>query len=161
MTFRVRAIPAGQLDRVRAAGRDDLGNELHPRPAEGGEPLRCCLRDADPAEPVVLVGYRPSHLGGPYAETGPVFVHAEPCPGYPAPRAYPAGFRTRRQVFRSYGPDGRIVDAEVVAGADAEAAIARLLARPEVDRIDSRNVAYGCYMFRVERAPGGPGPLTR
>ncbi len=152
MTFRVRAIPAEHLDRIRTAGRDELGNELHPWPAAGGEQLRCCLRDAGPTEPVLLIGYRPSDLGGPYAETGPVFVHAGPCPGYPAPWAYPAGFRTRDQIFRAYGPDGRIVDAEVVAGADAEAAIERLLARPEVDRIDCRNVAYGCYTFRVERA---------
>lgn len=155
MTFRVHAIPAEQLRAVRARGRDDLGNALRPVPAGGGEPLRCCLRDAAPAEPIALIGHRPSPLGGPYAETGPVFVHAEECPGYPEPAAYPAGFRTRRQIFRSYGVDGRIVDAEVVAGAVAEAAIERLLARPEVARIDSRNVAHGCYMFRVERATAG------
>jgi hypothetical protein len=151
MTFRVHAIPAEQLRTIRARGRDGLGNELRPMPAGGGEPPRCCLRDAGPDEAIALIGHRPSPLGGPYAETGPVFVHADPCPGYPAPAAYPAGFRTRRQVFRAYGPDGRIVDAEVVDGAAAEAAIERLLARPEVDRIDSRNVAHGCYMFRVDR----------
>lgn len=152
MSFHVRAIPANQLRTIRTRGEDDLGNRLLPRPADGGEPLRCCLHEAGPAEPIALIGYRPSDLGGPYAETGPVFVHARDCPGYPSPAAYPESFRPRRQVFRAYGPDGRIVDAEVVEGTAAEAAIERLLARPEVDRIDSRNVAYGCYMFRIERA---------
>jgi hypothetical protein len=151
MSFQVSAIAATELDRVRADGVDDLGNELRPGPASGGEPLRCCLRDASEGEDIVLIGYRPNELGGPYAETGPVFVHAAPCAGYGEPTAYPAGFRDRTQVFRSYGPDGRIVDGEVVAGADADAAIERLLARPEVARIDSRNVTYGCYMFRIER----------
>lgn len=152
MTFHVEAIPAGRLRTIRTRGEDGLGNRLRPRPADGGELLRCCLRPAAPAEPIGLIGYRPSDLGGPYAETGPVFVHAEECPGYLEPTAYPEGFRTRRQIFRAYGPDGRIVDAEIVEGTDAEAAIERMLARPEVDRIDSRNVTYGCYMFRVARA---------
>jgi hypothetical protein len=152
MSFQVSAIPATELDRVRAGGVDDLGNELRPAPAAGGEPLRCCLRDATEGEDIVLIGYRSSGLGGPYAETGPIFVHAAACAGYGEPTAYPAGFRHRTQVFRSYGPDGRIVDGEVVTGTDAETAIERLLARPEVARIDSRNVTYGCYMFRIERA---------
>jgi hypothetical protein len=152
MSFQVTAIPAAELDRLRGRGLDDLGNELRSRPAAGGEPLRCCLRDATEGEKIVLIGYRPSDLGGPYAETGPVFVHATACSGYAEPDAYPSGFRHRTQVFRSYGPDGRIVDGEVVAGVDAEAAIERLLARPDVARIDSRNVTYGCYMFRIERA---------
>jgi hypothetical protein len=151
MSFRVRPIPADRLAAVRDRGVDELGHPVRPAPAGGGEPLRCCLRDADPGEPIALIGHRPSDLGGPYAETGPVFVHAAACAGYPTPDAYPAGFRSRRQVFRAYGPDGRIVDAEVVAGADAEPALERLLARTDVARVDSRNVAYGCYMFRVER----------
>jgi len=152
MSFQVCAIPAAELDRIRDRGVDDMGNRLDPRPAGGGEPLRCCLRDAAPRERIVLLGYRPSPLGGPYAETGPVFVHAAGCAGYRSPGAYPAAFRDRRQVLRAYGADGRIVGGELVDGVDAEAAIDRLLARPEVSRIDSRNVTYGCYMFRIQRA---------
>ncbi len=152
MRFLVTAIPTAELDRIRAGGVDDLGNELRPQRADGGEPLRCCLRDATAGEDLLLIGYRPSPLGGPYAETGPVFVHADRCAGYREPAAYPAGFRHRTLVFRSYGPDGRIVDGEVVTGPDTEPAIERLLGRPEVARIDIRSIPYGCYLFRIESA---------
>jgi hypothetical protein len=152
MRFLVTAIPAAELDRIRSRGIDDLGNELRPQRADGDEPLRCCLRDATAGEDLLLIGYRPSPLGGPYAEIGPVFVHADRCAGYGEPNAYPTGFRDRTLVFRSYGPDGRIVAGEVVAGADAEPAIERLLSRPDVARIDGRSVTYGCYQFRIEPA---------
>jgi hypothetical protein len=150
--FRVEAIPTGVVERVRAAGVDDLGNEVVVRVAdEPGAPLRCCLRDAEAGERIALIGYRPFPWDGPYAETGPVFVHADGCPGYAGTGAYPEGFRHRQQIFRAYGHDRTIVDARIVDGAGAEPAIADLLARPEVAFLHSRNVAYGCFMFAIHR----------
>jgi hypothetical protein len=47
--FRVTAIPAEVLDRIRAAGHDDFGNPLVPATDEdGGSPMRCCLRRSAP-----------------------------------------------------------------------------------------------------------------
>lgn len=47
-TFRVEAIPADVLSRIRGRGVDDLGNKVTETIDEvGGSPLRCCLRDAD------------------------------------------------------------------------------------------------------------------
>lgn len=152
-SFRVRPVDPRWLRRVRARGADDAGNPLEPLvAAEDGAPLRCCLRDAVAGERIVLLAYRPDERGGPYSEVGPIFVHAQECAGYREPAAYPPAFRHRTQVFRAYGPDGRIVDAEIVAGADAEKALGRLLARPDVGWVHSRNVGYGCFMFAVERA---------
>jgi hypothetical protein len=151
-TFAVAAIPEETLARVRAAGVDDLGHELVVTRAGGGEPLRCCLRDADPGERIGLIAYGPFPWDGVYAEVGPIFVHADECGGYPEPGSYPAGFRHRQQIFRAYGHDRTIVDARIVEGADAEQAIAELLARPEVDFVHSRNVAYGCFMFVIQRS---------
>jgi hypothetical protein len=150
--FRVAAMPRELLDRVRAAGVDDLGNELVTTiSTDGGEPLRCCLRDAAPGERIALLAHRPFPWDGPYAEVGPVFVHADACGGYAAVDAYPEGFRPRQQVFRAYGHDRTIVESIVVDGADAEPALAGLLARADVDFVHSRNVAYGCYMFSLHR----------
>ena len=39
-------------------------------------------------------------------------------------------------------------------GSDPEAVIADMLADPSVAEIHSRNIAWGCYMFRVTRATG-------
>ncbi|MDI1460736.1 DUF1203 domain-containing protein [Catellatospora sp. KI3] len=57
--------------------------------AEGGAPLRCCLRRSRAGETLALVSYAPlrrwaADTGadpGPYDEVGPVFIHAEPCDG--------------------------------------------------------------------------------
>jgi hypothetical protein len=151
--FRVDAIPAGDLDRIRANGVDDFGNPLEPRLVResGGTPLRCCLREADAGERVVLIAYRPAAVGGPYAEVGPVFVHAERCDGYAETGRYPQGFRHRQQLLRAYDARGRQVENVIADGVRAEFAITDLLRRPDVAFVHSRNVLAGCYMFAITR----------
>lgn len=154
VTFLVEAIPAGALAGIRATGYDAAGNPYRPYATAGGsEPLRCCLRPARPGERIALIAYQPPGGAGAYRETGPVFVHAAPCDGYPAGAGWPPGFRDRQQVLRAYDHAGRIADAIVVDAAEAELGIATLLADPQVAMIQSRNVGYGCYMFTI-RPPG-------
>lgn len=150
-SFRVAALPTSDLDRIRARQVDDFGNSLVVNPDEAGAPLRCCLREAAVGERVTLIAYQPAAVGGPYAEVGPVFIHADPCGGYGDGGAYPAGFRRRRQLFRAYDADGRQVDNQIVDGRYAEAAIADLFARSDVAYLHSRNVLAGCYMFTIAR----------
>jgi hypothetical protein len=150
--FRVEAIEPDQLDRIRARGEDDFGNPVvrlvdH----EAGAPLRCCLRDSVDGEDIALIAHQPSKIGGPYAEVGPVFIHADGCAGYAA-AGYPEGFRHRRQLLRAYDADGWQVDNTVVEGRAAEAGIEQLLARPDVAFVHSRNLMAGCFMFRIVRA---------
>jgi hypothetical protein len=148
--FRVAALPADDLERIRARGVDDFGNALEPETVTGaGTPLRCCLREAEPGERVVLIAYRPATVAGPYAEVGPVFVHAEGCPGYADETRYPQGFRARNQLLRAYDARGRQVENVLVDGPVAERAITDLLGRPGVAYLHSRNVLAGCYMFAV------------
>ena len=81
-----------------------------------------------------------------------MFVHAAGCDG-PESTGYPEQWRSRRQVFRAYGHDGTIVGGEVVEpGTDQEHVATRLLDDPEVAFLHSRNVVYGCYMLRIDRA---------
>lgn len=151
--FVIVALPAGDLHRIRSAGMDDFGNTLNPIVDEtGGSPLRCCLREALPGEEIALISYRPFPWLGPYAEVGPVFIHAEPCEGYGEPSQYPEGFAHRRQLLRAYDHSRRICDALAVKdGAQAERVLSWLLACPEVAFVHSRNLEWGCYMFTVQR----------
>lgn len=153
MSFVISPIPAARLEAMRRDGTDDAGERFEPFVTdEDGAPLRCCLREARAGERLALIAYRPEGTAGAYREIGPVFVHADPCQGYPERGTYPAGFRHRSQVFRAYDKAGRIADALLVEGAHAEAGIERLLARPDVTTVHSRNVLYGCYMFAIDRA---------
>ncbi|BCB77376.1 DUF1203 domain-containing protein [Phytohabitans flavus] len=151
MTFQINALPAGTLETVRDTGKDVSGNPVERVTATGGEPIRCCLRDAEAGEELILFGYEPPLPPGPYREVGPVFAHAEPCAG-PAATAdtYPEDWRRRSQVLRAYDERGWIHPAtRVHDGSDPEGAIAKVLAEPGVVQVHSRNVAYGCYMFTV------------
>jgi hypothetical protein len=155
--FRVTPIPAGVLERIRAAGHDDFGNPLVPVTSEeGGEPMRCCLQRAAPGDRLGLIAYRPFARPGPFAESGPVFIHAEACAGYASTGSYPPGYRDwPTMVFRPYHYDGSIAyDAIALGdGAGAEALIASMLADPAIEFIHTRNVYAGCYMFCIGR-PG-------
>jgi hypothetical protein len=160
--FRIAALPADELERIRAAGVDDFGNLLEPVTVSttGGTPLRCCLREAEAGERVVLIAYRPAAVGGPYAEVGPVFVHAETCDGYTDEDHYPEGFRSRQQLLRAYDAGGRQVENVIVDGPAAERAIGDLLGRPRVAYLHSRNVLAGCFMFAVHPAREKAAALT-
>jgi Protein of unknown function (DUF1203) len=152
VAFRVTPIPAAALDAVRRSGIDASGHPVEYLVAEGGEPLRCCLRDARAGEPAILFGYAPPlPAASPYREVGAVFAHAETCAG-PAWNGYPPDWRGRPQVLRSYDRRGRIHwTTRVHDGADPESVIADMLGDPEVVQVHSRNVAWGCYMFAVTR----------
>lgn len=146
-------IPPATLQKIRAAGVDEAGNQLTVwTDPGGGNPLRCCLRETVPGEQVLLIAYTPPGTRGPYAERGPVFIHAEPCDGYQTPGQYPPGLRHRQQVVRAYNHDGQIADGILVDDGDhAMTVIREMLDRPDVALVHLRNVGYGCYNFTVRR----------
>jgi len=150
--FAIHAVAPEVLERVRHSGTDASGNPVEHLVAEGGEPLRCCLRDARPGEQAILFGYEPPIPASPYRERGAVFAHASPCPGPSHLDRYPSQWRGRPQVLRAYDRRGWIHDAtRVHDGTDPEAVIAAMLAEPGVVTIHSRNVGWGCYMFTITR----------
>jgi hypothetical protein len=155
-SFRIHAMTDDELSLLRSRGTDRSGNPLEALVADGGEPLRCCLRPAEAGESLLLFGWQPSLPGGttsPYLEVGAVLTHAERCPGPESETAYPAGWRGKPQVLRAYDGRGWIHDAtRVHDGSDPERVIADMFADPEVAEIHSRNIAWGCYMFRLTRA---------
>jgi hypothetical protein len=150
-SFVVHAIPADLLARVRSSRTDVSGTSVENLKSEGGEPLRCCLRDARPGEALILFGYEPPIGNSPYREIGAVFAHADGCDGPATGGGYPSEWLGRRQVLRSYDRRGWILDATVHDGTDPEVEIARLLADKRAVQLHSRNVAYGCFMFAVTR----------
>lgn len=160
-TFRIDAIPWPTLQMIWDSGHDALGNpiEVMVNDEPQSAPLRCCLKEAAVGEAIGLVAYSPFEKLGPYAEVGPVFIHASPCSGYQTPYQYPADFRHRRQVLRAYDGEERMVyDANrFVDGIQAESTIAEIFANPSVAFVHSRNVLPGCYMFTIHRVSPDEG----
>lgn len=149
----VKPISPAELQEIRMAGQDEAGNRLTPQAVtEGGDPLRCCLRETRPGDSVLLIAYTPPGTSGAYAECGPVFIHADSCQGYRTPRLYPPELSHRQQVMRAYDRSGRIADGVLVSNSDhALEVISEILARPGVALVHLRNVGWGCYNFAVQR----------
>ena len=156
-TIRIDAIDPTELAALRASGVDHGGNPVEAfTDDEGGWPLRCCLTDSRPGDELAIVAWSPFPWRGPYAEVGPIVVHARDCGGA-ADGGVPAQFLTRRQHVRPYGHDRRIAyDLTGVVDGDGSLPdrLAALLARDEVDFVHVRNVGAGCYSFTARRAGG-------
>ena len=100
---------------------------------------------------MVLFPYEAIPVGHPYSETGPIFVHAEPCERYGATAEYPADFRAGR-AFRAYDADYNMIDAEIGNENESEAIIEKLLQNLQTEFVDARSVSRGCFTFRILRA---------
>lgn len=152
--FRIVPLPRAFLTRVRE-GLDDQGQPVERHVAAGGEPLRDCLRRANPGETILLASYCPFTVAGPYKEYGPVFVSAAEQPA-PSPDALPfvgvPPYLGESFVLRAYSTQERIVDARLSSPCAAGADLAAFFARPDVAFVLARFPAYGCYALRVERA---------
>jgi hypothetical protein len=147
-----------QLALVLAAGVDHGGNPIEPfDDPEGGWPLRCCLQDSIADERLAIIAWSPFAWTGPYRETGPIVVHADPCPA-PAgePARLPAALDARPMVLRPYSHDHRIVYelvTHLLVGGSISDQVERLLDHPEVAEVHGRNWTGGCYAFTAHRTP--------
>lgn len=148
----VHAIPSDDLEQIRRSGRDVAGNRPEPWPDPAGMPLRCCLRRATADDEIVLIAHAPLQDPSPWREVGPVFVHAQRCPGYNEGSGLPPELRTGPRVLRSYRHNGSLYyDAirPVAAGTDIEGALKELLDDPDVREVHVRSLAAQCFHYAV------------
>jgi hypothetical protein len=153
-SLHVSAIDPERLEAIRHRGEDEAGNALTPFPADGWEPLRCCLALAGAGDRILLISYSPFTVASPWAETGPVFVHAEACPGYRTSDELPGALRRGPRVLRPYHEDGSLDYADITvvdAGDDIEDHVLDLLHRPAVDTVHVRALGPQCFTYAVTR----------
>ena len=139
---------ADEARRLAREGRSDHATLIVETPRTA--PCRHCLRWAEPGERVVLFPYASIPARYPYSETGPIFVHENPCEPYRETERYPDEFRAGR-VLRAYDSNNNMLDAVPVNGDPPEAVIARLLANPQTAFVQARSATRGCFTFRIER----------
>lgn len=153
--LRYLALPTDAVRRAQAGGADANGQTPERRISDGdGVPCRHCLSDVAAGEPYLVLAWRPFPALQPYAECGPIFLHAEPCPRYADEATPPPLFARRRHLLiRGYGADDRIVygTGAQVPAAELSTAAARLLRRPEIAYLHVRSASNNCYQCRIER----------
>ena len=147
---------ATDTTRALQAGNADANGQAPERQVSDGSavPCRHCLSDVAAGEPFLILAHRPFPEAQPYAETGPIFLHAAPCQRHGEGAEVPALFLSREQLLvRGYGKDDRIVygTGQVVSSAEIGAVARDLLVRPEVAYLHLRSASNNCYQCRIER----------
>ena len=151
LSFRIVPLPTEVAEASRhAAERGAPDHEIVIADAPNGFPCRHCLHWAQPGERVILFPFAAIPAGRPYSESGPIFVHAEPCAQYSTTNEFPADFRAGRSI-RAYDSDRNIIAAEVVNGSEPEAIIEKFLEKPETAFVHVRSASHGCYTMKIER----------
>jgi Protein of unknown function (DUF1203) len=120
----------------------------------GGNPCRHCLQDIAENAPMLVLAHRPFPKPQPYAELGPIFVHAEDCPRYAETGDVPAMLlRREAMLLRGYGADDRIVygTGKVIPTEEIAALARHLFQRPEIAYIHLRSASNNCFQCRIER----------
>lgn len=154
--LRFIALPTEAVHTVQAGAADANGQPPERHISDGlGNPCRHCLTDIVEGAPFLILAWRPFGAAQPYAETGPIFLHAESCERYAEADGMPDMFRERdRFLVRGYGDDDRIVygSGQITMSADLTQAAATLLDRREIAYLHVRSGSYNCYQCRIERA---------
>jgi uncharacterized protein DUF1203 len=153
--FRIVPIRSETAARFRDGGLDANGQPPERHISDGdGVPCRHCLTDVAKGEPFLILAYRPFPSAQPYAETGPIFLHADACRRYAEP-SIPAMLLARKQfLIRGYGADDRIVygTGKVIQTVDLAAAAASIFRRTDVAYAHLRSASNNCFQCRLERS---------
>lgn len=155
MPIRYEALATDLVCALQAGAPDANGQMPERRISDGGRnPCRHCLTDIEAGTPMLVLAHRPFPSAQPYAELGPIFLHAEPCKRHDPATGMPAMFRTRAgYLVRGYDSDDRIVyGSGFMVSPDAlDARAGELLARPDIAYLHVRSGSYNCYQCRIDR----------
>jgi hypothetical protein len=155
MTIRCVALPTERVRQFQAGAADDYGLVPERRISDGGgTPCRHCLRHVAAGEAYLVLAYRPFPERQPYAETGPIFLHAGPCERAEDGEALPPiADGTPDYIVRGYGSDDRIVygTGAVTPTERIASRATELFGRGDVAYIHVRSARNNCYQFRIER----------
>jgi hypothetical protein len=155
--IRFEAMPTGEA-RAYQAGKPDANGQIPERHVSGGDgvPCRHCQEDVAKGGAYLILSYRPFPVLQPYAESGPIFLHAEPCKRFNAAGEPPPMFfaNERRYLIKGYNSEDRIVygTGKIVEPADMRAAAEAIFARDGVKYIHVRSALNNCYQCRIDRA---------
>ena len=156
MSIRFVALDTELVTRLQTGGEDANGHKPERHISSGGMmPCRHCLADIKAGEPYLILAHRPFPAPQPYAEQGPIFLHADSCPRHPDSQDAPDMFLGREAyLIRGYGADDRIVygSGKIVAPAVMAKVAHETFGDPRVRYIHVRSASNNCYQCRIDQA---------
>ncbi|MBR0555841.1 DUF1203 domain-containing protein [Ciceribacter sp. L1K23] len=153
-----QALPTEMVAAYRAGGPDAYGMPPERRVSDGdGIPCRHCLGFVAAGEDYLVLAHRPFPAPQPYAETGPIFLHAGDCHRYEASEILPPMLESPDYIVRGYDRDDRIVygTGAVTPTERITQRATELMARDDIAYVHVRSARNNCYQCRIERAQAG------
>jgi len=143
----VRALQDGQPD------ANDQAPERHVSDGNG-VPCRHCLEQVRAGEPYLILAHRPFPAPQPYAEQGPIFLHAQACTRHAGGADVPPMLRSAQYLIRGYDARDRIVygSGQIVPTARIAEVTAEMLRNDGIAYIHVRSASNNCYQCRIDRA---------
>lgn len=154
MTIRFSALDTERVSAWRAGAPDANGQPAERQTAPvGGLPCRHCLAMIDAGELLLILAHRPFPAPQPYAEVGPIFLHARICQQGGGDDRVPAFLASPRYIVRGYGADDRIVygTGAIVATAEIPSHAERLFEDQRVAYAHVRSATNNCFHCRIDR----------
>jgi hypothetical protein len=156
MSIRISALDTELVRQLQDGGPDANGHKPERHIGQGGGmmPCRHCLTDIQKGEPYLILALRPFPSAQPYAEQGPIFLHAEPCRRHADSENVPAMFLGRKEyLIRGYSNEDRIVygSGKIVPPAAMRQAAEDMFVDPRIAYIHVRSASNNCYQCRIDR----------
>ncbi|MBZ9694008.1 DUF1203 domain-containing protein [Mesorhizobium sp. CO1-1-9] len=155
MTIQFTALPTENVRALQRGGPDAYGRTPERKISDGdGMPCRHCLRNIAAGDVYLILAYRPFPDPQPYAETGPIFLHAQECERAVGTRELPEILDSPDYIVRGYGGDDRIVygSGGIIPTGAIAARAETLLEREDIAYVHVRSARNNCYQCRIERA---------
>jgi len=153
MNIKFVPMDAATAAHMRSGGPDANGNPPERKISDGaGVPCRRCMKLVGTGEPYLVAAWRPFTKTHAYAETGPVFLHAETCTPEPVVKdQLPAFLQSHDYILRGYDAEERIVygTGGVIELDAIPARIEELLSEPTVKAVHIRSSRNNCYHCRA------------
>lgn len=153
MKLVVQGIPSEEARQFQSGGLDANAQPPVRRVAQGlMNPCRHCLQLIADGDEKLILSYRPFAEIQPYAEVGPIFLHAGACTHYESDRLPDWFAYMEPAVIRGYGRDDWIKyeTGAVVSGKDLTARCHKILADPDVAYVHIRS-KFNCFQCHVTR----------
>ena len=156
MDIQFTALETDLVETIRDGGADANGQVPERHVSDGsGLPCRHCLKEIEAGAPCPILAHRPFDDLHPYAELGPIFLHAETCPRHETDDGLPEVLINRHSaLIKGYGTDNRIKygTGKIVETQDIAANASEIFQASDVSYIHVRSAQNNCYTCRIDRA---------
>lgn len=153
-TIRFMAMTTTMARHYQSGEADANGQKPETDTSDGdGVPCRHCLQNVRAGDKYLILSHRPFPAPQPYAETGPIFLHADECTRYSESWLMPEMFNENKDfILRGYSCQDRIVygTGGVIETGDIPIRAKELLSRDDVSYVHMRSARNNCFQCRIE-----------